>query len=131
MTSDHREQINIEAIARSVIAHKKSTKNRAKHSLNSVNMLLSQPKEELKNLIDNMNKDNTIMQHVLSCVAPQFHGSISACHIENNKLAILVTNGATATQLKFGKTAILSSLRQLGFWEIAIIEIKVSPLGAD
>jgi len=44
----------------------------------------------------------------------------------NNRLVILVSNGAAATQLKYTKTEILTKLRQRGLWEITTITIKVS-----
>ncbi len=127
MTSDNQNNIDIEAIARSVIAHKKSAQKRANYSLNSVRNVLNQPREELKTLMDHIDKDTTISKNVLSCIANQFHKSITGCHLKQNRLTILVSNGAAATQLRFSKTAILTCLRQQGLWEIATIEIKVKP----
>ena len=127
MASDNQNNIDIEAIARSVIAYKKPTQKRTNFSLNSVRNVLNQPKEELKVLMDSIDKDTTTSKNLLSCISKQFHESITGCHLKQNRLVILVSNGATATQLRFSKTDILTRLRQHGLWEIATIEIKVKP----
>lgn len=92
-----------------------------------VSQLISQPSGEVKALLDQLAKIQTMNNTLHSLVNASLSQHCRVINLRKNTLVIAATSPAWATKLRFLQSELLSRFRQAGFFGLANIEIQVRP----
>jgi len=107
------------------VANYKKSRNFSK--VPSLRERLNSTRGELRNLVDNLNRNNRLNQSFKDVIKPPMIDHCRIAHWRNNILVIAVDSGQWANKLRFEKINLLSKLRINGFPSISTIEIIVQP----
>ena len=93
----------------------------------TINTLLSQPKGDIRNLLDQLNKIKAINNSLEQHINPIYSQHCKAVNLRKGTLVIAVDSPLWKNKLRFQLPDLLSALRASGFLGLANIELIVTP----
>jgi len=93
----------------------------------TVNTILTQPKGDIRALMDQLNKIRTINDSLQQCINPAYSEHCKAVNLRKGTLVIAVDSPAWKNKLRFQLPDLLNELRANGFLSLANIELVVNP----
>ncbi len=122
------ETIEIEAILRSVLAHKGTRSKPRTPKLASVKTLLTEPGPKLKDLVHKIEQTSVLMNQVRSVLPDWAQPSFRAAFMQPEGLVILVNSGPVASRLLYDRMNMLQRLREIPeLAGLASVSIKSAP----
>ncbi len=99
----------------------------AKKRPQTINSLLNQPQGDVRALMDQLTKIETINNSLQLYINPPLSQHCRAVNIRKNTLILAVDSSIWANKLRFQLPELLTSFRSNGFISLANIDIIVQP----
>ena len=93
----------------------------------TINHLLSEPKGDIRALLDQLNKIRTINNSLQEHINPLLSQHCRAVNLRKGTLVLAVDSSIWLNKLRFQTPELLSELRSIGFASLANIELIVQP----
>jgi len=93
----------------------------------TVNHLLSEPKGDVRALLDQLNKIRTINNSLREHINPLLSQHCKAVNLRKGTLVLAVDSSIWLNKLRFQLPELLSELRAKGFASLANIELIIQP----
>ncbi len=93
----------------------------------TINNLLTQPKGDIRSLLDQLTKIKTLNNSLQQHINPIYSQHCKAVNLRKGTLVIAVDSPIWKNKLRFQLPDLLSDLRASGFLSLANIELIVTP----